>query len=154
MFYVAHLEVEDHDALWRIWNHPEIIPRRGKGTPAPFLEFATWLAGRVLFPEKHIIYGLGYKNQFIGCLSYDLHEDSIDIHIVIHPDYHRNGFGPYAINDTLCDIWEEWGRLEVFAGIVKDNEPAIKMFKKLGFKCRGSNSFGNGREIVGYSRQP
>jgi RimJ/RimL family protein N-acetyltransferase len=153
-FHVEQLKVEDHDALWRLWNHPEIVPKRGKGTEAPFLEFATWLANRVLFPKKHIIHGLKFYNHFIGCLNYDRFEDSIDVHILIHPAYHRCGFGPYAITRTLRYVWEEWGRLEVFAGIVKGNEPAIKMFKKLGFEYRGENSFGNGREIVAYSRKP
>jgi RimJ/RimL family protein N-acetyltransferase len=144
---ISPLEAKDHNALWQLWNHPEIIPTKGTGVCTPFLEFAAWLAMRVRKTDDHLLFAM-HQGEYIGQVTYDRDW----VHIMIHPDYQGKGYGPRAIEETLPMAYTKWGEIPIIAGIVEGNERSVKMFEKLGFEYFEAGLLESGRVLLKYRR--
>ena len=153
MLKISPLKESEHDDVWRLCNDPEIIPTKGCGQQTSFLEFGGWLAVRVANPNNHLLFGIRVDGLFAGYLNYDYDGGVISIHITLKPGFHRCGYGPGAIMETLPVAYKKWGNLKVTAGIIFGNVPACKMFSGLGFKYARAGILPNGNTLLFYELQ-
>jgi len=82
------------------------------------------------------------EEKVIGCAGLEVSANprmrhSGSIGIMVHKDYQNQGVGS-ALMSTLLDIADNWLMLvRVELGVYADNERAIHLYEKLGFKTEG-----------------
>jgi RimJ/RimL family protein N-acetyltransferase len=52
-------------------------------------------------------------------------------------DYQRHGFGRQALCETLRHAFNDLGLQRVYFEVLADNEPAIRLYEKVGFRTEG-----------------
>jgi putative acetyltransferase len=82
------------------------------------------------------------NGEVIGCASLNVHTNPRTRHvgdfaIMVHSEYHSQGVGT-ALVAAIIDIADNWLMLErVNLEVYPDNEKAIGLYKKFGFKLEG-----------------
>jgi len=82
------------------------------------------------------------EETVIGCAGLNIFPNprmrhSASIGIMVHRDYQNQGVGS-ALMSTLLDLADNWLMLvRVELGVYADNERAIHLYEKLGFKTEG-----------------
>ena len=71
--------------------------------------------------------GLGYIHRFIT-------QKGHVISIAVDPAYRRRGIGRALMLESMKAMKERYGGKEVFLEVRVSNEPAIRLYEKLGFK--------------------
>lgn len=77
------------------------------------------------------------KSEVIGFAGIKFALDQVDImNIVTRKDYRNKGVGTLLLRE-LISICKEFKANSIFLEVSEDNEPAIKLYKKLGFENVG-----------------
>lgn len=77
------------------------------------------------------------KSEVIGFAGIKFALDQVDImNIVTRKDYRNKGVGTLLLRE-LISICKEFKANSIFLEVSEDNEPAIKLYKKLGFEDVG-----------------
>lgn len=77
------------------------------------------------------------KDEVIGFAGIKFALDQVDImNIVTRKDYRNKGVGTLLLRE-LISICKEFKANYIFLEVSEDNEPAIKLYKKLGFENVG-----------------
>ncbi len=77
------------------------------------------------------------KSEVIGFAGIKFALDQVDImNIVTRKDYRNKGVGTLLLRE-LISICKEFKANYIFLEVSEDNEPAIKLYKKLGFENVG-----------------
>ncbi len=77
------------------------------------------------------------KNEVIGFAGIKFALDQVDImNIVTRKNYRNKGVGTLLLRE-LISICKEFKANSIFLEVSEDNEPAIKLYKKLGFENVG-----------------
>ena len=138
---IRRVEPSDYEAIARILAYPKVI----WGTlQIPFPSVEQWrkkiaeppegLHSLVACTEREVVGLIGlhtFPNQprrhHIG-----------DIGMMVRDDWQGKGIGTQLMQAVvdLADKWLNLSRLEL--GVYPDNEPAIKLYKKFGFKVEGT----------------
>ena len=122
-------------ALMRLDQPGAVRPERLADTEA-------WLE-RVLSDEKTIFFALELKESraFIGAVSLrnlDLKNKNAELAILIdEPEYRGQGLGGEALSALLDYAFGEVGLHRVYLRVLAYNEPAIRLYQRLGFKEEG-----------------
>lgn len=71
-----------------------------------------------------------------GFTSIDRVNNSAEFSLYISPEYQRRGFGELALKTLVKHGFEDWGFKRIWGEVFEAN-PAMKMFKKVGFQEEG-----------------
>lgn len=75
---------------------------------------------------------------FMGFSNISKHNKNADIFIAIGEDEYRGkGFGKLSLNWLIDYAFKKLKLHKINLGVIKDNEPAVKLYKSLGFKIEG-----------------
>lgn len=67
----------------------------------------------------------------------DYNNRNCEVGLDIFPFYRRKGFGTKAYRMILCYLFEHYNMHTVYIRIGEFNEPALRLYKKIGFKETG-----------------
>ena len=143
---------QDHDldSFYELWSSPEITKTRGSGL-ASLVDFNNWIKSK---KPTDLMFSLFVEDKYIGQLMYDNQGRGIYVHIMLLPEYQRQGIGPQVIGETLPTAYEKFGNRDVVALIKEENFNSIKMFCNLGFKYNGRGMTQNNNLLVRYTKKP
>ncbi len=82
-----------------------------------------------------------YKNNLVGVLrsdQWDRLNHSVRIGLDIHPDFRGKGMGTEAFEGFINYLFNEQGMHRIWLLVARNNEIAIKLYKRLGFLEEGS----------------
>ena len=82
--------------------------------------------------KRYYRYLLNENDEYVGEIAYHFDGNHYIANIIVHFKYRNKGYGKEGLI-LLCDVAKENGLKELYDDIAIDN-PAIKMFLKLGFK--------------------
>ncbi|KEI74294.1 GNAT family N-acetyltransferase [Clostridium botulinum] len=93
------------------------------------------------------------KNKVVGVIGLNINSNPRTKHtaslgMMVHKAYQGNGIGKKLMSEILdlADTWLMLARIEL--GVFTDNEKAIKLYEKFGFKIEGTKKYAaikNGR---------
>ncbi len=118
------------------------LDQPGAVRPERLMDTRAWLE-RVLSDEKTIFFALGHKasGDFIGTVSLrnlDLKNQNAELAILIgEPENRGRGVGGEALSVLLDYAFGELGLYRVYLWVLAYNEPAIRLYRRLGFKEEG-----------------
>jgi len=98
------------------------------------------------------MFSIEQKFQHVGVCGFtsiDRVNNSAEFSLYISPEYQKRGFGELALKTLVKHGFEDWGFKRIWGEVFEGN-PAMKMFKKVGFEEEGwlrSTYFRQGRWI-------
>jgi L-phenylalanine/L-methionine N-acetyltransferase len=153
---IRHVEIDDYKAVQQIYAQPKSI----WGTlQLPFPSEELWKK-RLSEPPEHV-YGLVacLEGKVVGHAALMLsprfrrRDHVASIGMAVHDEWQRRGVGMALMNALveLADKWLNLTRLELT--VYTDNEPALRLYKKLGFEIEGTHkkfAFRDGAYVDSY----
>ena len=138
------LEPEDLDFLKAIendpenWKHGDIIQPFSEYILKEYIKVARQSiteAGqlRLLITDKQDEKRIG----FIDLYDFDQRHKRAGVAIIIHQNHQRNGFALQALQIIEKYAFEKLYLHQLYASILADNLPSIKLFEKAGFSYSG-----------------
>ena len=145
LLYLSNITDENKNQLLDYLNHPLMFHRR----------YLPWKFDQLLLTEDDIhalinewnnkkksrTFGIYDKssNNLIGHISYNFGWDahSIELEMVIHPEYWRQGYGKESLNLTVNYIFENTVAHNINTYVDDWNESGCKFAKSNGFKLSG-----------------
>jgi len=91
--------------------------------------------GLIIFNNEPIPYIIGYAHLMFSNKPSRSHSCSFGM--VIHQKYQRQGWGQLLLKDTIR-FAQQIGKEKIWLHVYAFNKPAIKLYKKHGFKKEGA----------------
>ena len=137
------------EAVLKTWfKNPKLLNLVSPSLKYPF-NFKEWLKIYSRFHTRSLI--LKENNWIIGHLSIkqDLKSNNIHLfHLVIDPKHNRHGYGSKLIYKAEA-IGHYLNVNLITLNVIKSNEPAIKLYNKLGYKINDNKS---NQKIIHYEK--
>ncbi len=153
---IRRIEPNDYEALHKIFTGPKVI----WGTlQLPFPSAEMWRKRLAEPPEGFYSLVACVDGEVVGQCglhtspSRPRRRHAASIGIVVRDDWQGKGVGT-ALMQALVDLSDKWlnlSRLEL--EVFTDNEPAIKLYQKFGFKIEGrevQHAFRDGQYVDSY----
>lgn len=147
---IRHAEPDDYKAVHVIFEQPEAI----SGTlQLPLTSAEIWKDRLLLDPDKGFSLVALVEGQIVGNCALLLNQHSARrrhcawLGMGVHDDWHGQGVGSALLQATLdkADNWLNILRVELT--VFADNQTAIKLYEKNGFRIEGTHekyAFRNG----------
>jgi L-phenylalanine/L-methionine N-acetyltransferase len=154
---IRHVEPDDYKAIQQIHAQPKVV----WGTlQLPFPSAEMWKKRLTEKPDSLYSLVACVENEIVGFLGLWIDSHSPGrrhiggIGMAVHDKWQGQGVGTALMEATieLADKWLNLVRLELT--VYTDNEPAIKLYQKFGFKIEGTlerYAFRDGNYVNAYS---
>ncbi len=138
--YLRALEDKDLETL-RYWrNHPDLMPYHCSCLLIPEIGQRRWYETHGADPKNLVFIVENNEQSPIGyTLIKDLDHKNRNAEIGLHldPAFHGKGYGKDAFNTLIRYCFHELNLHRVHLEVFDFNEPAIRMYQKMGFKQDG-----------------
>ena len=130
-------DIDSHLA-WTWRNNPEIWRWCRQYTLISPAEQNDWYAKMQkdpavkMFNVRDVVESVGV----CGFTSIDRHNRNAEFSLYISPTYQGKGFGELALRTLVRHGFEDWGFERIWGEVFEDN-PAMKMFERVGFVKEG-----------------
>ena len=153
---IRHIEPSDYEALYKIFSNPKVI----WGTlQIPFPSAEMWRKRLAEPPEGFYSLVACVDEEVIGQIGLHTFPNRPrrrhvgQIGMMVREDWHGKGVGTALMQAAvnLADRWLNLTRLEL--EVYTDNEPAVKLYQKFGFKIEGTaiqHAFRDGQFVDSY----
>ena len=153
---IRHIEPGDYEALHKIFSGPKVV----WGTlQLPFPSVEMWRKRLAEPPEGFYSLVACVDAEVIGQIGLHTFPNRPrrrhvgQIGMMVRDDWQGQGVGTALMQAAieLADKWLNLSRLEL--EVYTDNEPAVRLYKKFGFKIEGTavqHAFRDGRYIDSY----
>jgi RimJ/RimL family protein N-acetyltransferase len=123
------IEEDEKDLLdWR--NDESTIKTSISQQPVSKQDHSAWFANIIKINRCPLLIALE-KNNKIGMVRFDSHDDHFIVSININPEFRGNGFGSDIL--ILSEIFFFDKPSKIIANVKEDNIASIKLFKKSGY---------------------
>ncbi len=139
---IRHAEPDDYRAIQQLYTQPKAI----EGTlQIPFPSAELWKKRLAEKPENHYVLVACVDGKIVGSLGLTSvsrsprRRHAAGIGMAVHDEWHGRGIGT-ALVEAAIELAEKWlnvSRLELT--VFTDNEPAVKLYEKFGFKKEGTH---------------
>ena len=154
--YLRALEIEDHINIHK-WRQDKDIARNFGGVPlfSSSENEKKWVEGRI-FDKENVTCAICIKetDEFIGIIflnDIDYHNRSAHMPIFLgEKKYWGKGYATDARILMLYYAFFERGLERIWAKVLEDNKPALRMLEKIGYKKEGllrRASYRNGKFV-------
>ena len=141
--YLRAFEVEDHIKIYK-WRQDKEISRSFGGVPlfSSSENEKQWVESKI-FDKQNVSCAICLKktNEFIGCIflnDIDYHNRSGHVPVFIgEKKYWGKGYATDARVLMLKYAFLDRGLIRVWAKVLEDNQGALKMLEKTGYKREG-----------------
>ncbi|HDX9578064.1 TPA: GNAT family N-acetyltransferase [Bacillus pseudomycoides] len=118
--------------------------------------FERWVGSNAFFLGACQVYNFTPKaiydnHTLLGFTSYGYrkeHERYELISIMLGHQYQGNGYGVPALQAVIAEMSEQYKCKEIYLSVIHDNEPAKRIYEKVGFKATGEIEQGHHDELV------
>ena len=136
---IRPIRKNDLPALHEIINMPEVAELAGPISPMTFEQFEKW-HGRYIEEPQHMGLVAEVKKKAIGLVTLSIEEEIYRydswLAIYLHKDFWHMGVGTQLMK-TAIDVARDIGLRRISLGVFAENEAAMRMYKKMGFKVEG-----------------
>ena len=80
------------------------------------------------------------NDEYVGSISLkhiDMNDKNAEFAIAIRDKYRGKGYGTKAVNELFEVAFKEIGLNKIYLNVLSDNDNAIKLYEKVGFKYEG-----------------
>lgn len=104
-----------------------------------------------LLESKETFYGYRIDGMLEGIISYRILDNTLDIHrVAVDPKYFNRGIA----SDMIKHVENKVGKIErIIVSTGKENYPACRLYKKLGFDIVGETDIAEGLKIVNFEKK-
>ena len=123
-------------------NKSEIWKNLSNSSLVNELEQERWFESQSLDPTKQY-FSIMVDNKMVGCMWYhdwDRINSSCRVGIFIHPDHQKKHIAYHSLKVFIKYLHEDLNIHRIWLLVLKENKPAIKLYKKLGFIKEGTQS--------------
>ena len=118
--------------LYKVRTDPRVASHFFAPPPATFIEHVQFLAKTAISQERQFFI-VAINKQMCGYCQIIKHPDSVEVGFAIHPDWQGKGIGAASVELLLNHIQLSKNPSPITLTVKKDNERAIKLYKKYGF---------------------
>ena len=139
------VERQDVSLLHRWFNDQVVMNGWGWSAPARSLHNVTglvedWLALEIAYGRPEALVAESLAGDPIGLVV--VHVDrpearSVELSLLVDADHWRQGFGIDMMQTTLEACFDGWGIHRIGVRVEDGNEPALALYRRLGFKEEG-----------------
>lgn len=133
------IEEEDLEFIRDSFNHPEVRKGIWVRNPRNLDQEKEWFEEEVS-DEDTVNLLISEEEQPVGTISLEPQEgvkETAEIGLHIHPDYQGNGYGTEACEMLIEHGFMNFNYNKIFAKVLADNKPSIRLWEKLGFEKEG-----------------
>ena len=134
---------EDFDGIWEILRRVVATGDTYSYSPDTSKEQAY----RYWMPPENKVYVAVIDNKIVGSYFLRPNHAGLASHVangsyLVHPDHHGKGIGLAIANHSIAEAKNLGYRAMQFNLVVSTNEPAVNLWKKVGFKIIGTTPEG------------
>ena len=141
---IRPIRKNDLPALHEIINMPEVADLLGPIPPLTYEKFEKW-HGSYIEEPKHIALVAEIEKKVVGLVALSLEEEIYQydswLSIYVHKDFWHKGIGTQLIK-AVINYAKDIGLKRISLGVYAENEAAIRMYEKIGFKSEGYSKYG------------
>lgn len=138
---LRRMTAEDTDTVLRLRADPGVLAQLFSDTPPTREEHLSWLAGVDARGDRHefviVERRTGRVVGTIGLSQIDRRHRRAEYGVLIEPGARGNGLASEASRLLLQYAFRELRLHRVFLHVFADNEPALRLYDRLGFKTEG-----------------
>jgi RimJ/RimL family protein N-acetyltransferase len=126
--------------LYKVRAHPEVAAHFFAPPPTKFIDHVQFLT-RVMEKKERDFFIVSADGQMCGYCQIINHPDHFEVGFALHPDWWGKGIGNISV-ELLLDHLRRSGSKNahnITLVVRKDNERAIKLYKKYGFELIGEH---------------
>jgi len=127
--------LEDSRLLFKWRNHPDIYKHFFNGNPVEWDKHCKWLADK-LDSQKAEIFIAMLNDKEIGVIRFEQEGGFVWVSVNVAPDKLGRGFGAKIVKMGTEEFMKHSGSQNILAGIKKENEVSVKVFKNAGYKLK------------------